>query len=270
MKEVFFYRLKHIILFMTLFTIIFSISVVESYARGENNVKLSTLVAHAGGYIYGFKYTNSLEALEESYKNGFKLIEIDFEWTSDGKVVAIHDWDSMAKRMLIEPKVYSLHEFKNSKVFQDLTLIDLDDLAKWLENKKDVSIITDMKKDNLEFLKLISQNYKNIQDQIIPQIYSLGEYFPVKDMGYKDIILTLYKENISDDEVLEFVKGNTVFAVTIPIERGYSDLPMKLKHINVNTYVHTVNDFYIFEELNKNGVTGIYTDNFYANRFKLN
>ncbi|AFS77251.1 glycerophosphoryl diester phosphodiesterase [Gottschalkia acidurici 9a] len=268
-----FIKSKYMLLFIILFITIFSVSDKRVFAQSKSDKiqPINPLVAHAGGSIYGFKYTNSLEALEESYKNGFNLIEIDFEWTSDGKVVAIHDWDSMAKRMLMsESKVYSLYEFKNSKVFQDLTLMDLDDLAKWLETKKDVSIITDMKKDNIEFLKLISQDYKNIQDQIIPQVYSQGEYFPVKDMGYKDIILTLYKENINDDEVLEFVKGNTVFAVTMPIERGYSDLPMKLKHINVNTYAHTVNDFYIFEELSKNGVTGIYTDIFHANRFKLN
>lgn len=48
----------------------------------------------------------------------------------------------------------------------------------------------------------------------------------------------------------------------MPIELGYTELPVRLEEVNIPTYVHTVNDLYIFEELNKNGVFGIYTDYF--------
>src|SRR5690606_19320291 len=82
--------------------------------KGFNKLTPPPLVAHAGGAIYGFKLTNSLEALEESYENGFKLIEMDFEWTSDGKVVAIHDWGPMVERLFMtEERVLSHEEFKN-------------------------------------------------------------------------------------------------------------------------------------------------------------
>ena len=33
-------------------------------------------IAHAGGQIEGMNYTNSLEALNNSYKNGFRLFEL--------------------------------------------------------------------------------------------------------------------------------------------------------------------------------------------------
>lgn len=236
----------------------------------SGEISPTTLVAHAGSGVYGFRYTNSLEALEESYNNGFQLIEIDFEWTSDGKVVAIHDWESMVARLFeIEPRVLSLKEFKTLETFQDLTLMDLDDLANWLRTKKDVFIVTDVKTDNLEFLSLVSQSYEDIQNQIIPQIYSFEEYEPAKEMGYDNIILTSYKSFANDDEIIEFVKENPVFAVTLDVNRAYSQLPRQLNDLDVFTYAHTVNDLYIFEELYENGVLGIYTDYFHADRFPI-
>lgn len=225
------------------------------------------LVAHAGGAIYGYRYTNSLEAIEEAYKNGFKLIEIDFEWTSDNNVVAIHDWTGMMKRLFMtEARVLTLKEFKELDTFQDLTLMGIDDIAAWLKTKKDVFIITDVKNKNIEFLELLAENYADIKDQIIPQIYSFEEYSTVKSMDYDNIILTLYRVYYADDEILEFIEENEVFAITMPLQRGYSDLPIKLKETDIPIYVHTINDLYIFEELHKNGVTGIYTDYFHANK----
>lgn len=227
------------------------------------NPAVYPLVAHAGGAIYGFRYTNSLEAIEESYNNGFRFIELDFEWTKDDKVVIIHDWDLMIQRLFkIESGILTLREFKDAKVFQNLTLMDLDDLVSWLEKRDDVYIITDAKKDNLKFLGLIEEKYKHIQHQIIPQIYSFGEYPSVGEMGYNNIILTLYGLQNNNDEIIDFIRNNPVFAVTMPIERGFTDLPARLKEIDTPTYVHTVNDLYIFEELSENGVFGIYTDYF--------
>lgn len=226
------------------------------------------LIAHAGGHIYGYRYTNSLEAIESSYNNGFKLIELDFEWTLDDEIVLIHDWDSMVKRMLMtEPRVLTLEEFKNEKSFQDLTLMDLEDLANYLEVKKDLYIVTDVKSRNLEFLETIAANYGGIKLQIIPQVYSFDEYEKAKELGFENIILTLYRSTYSNEEIIEFVKDNPLFAITMNLDKGYSELPLRLKELDVISYVHTVNDLYIFEELSENGVYGIYTDYFQANQW---
>lgn len=240
---------------------------VQAVEGPSKSVFPHALVSHAGGAIYGYRYTNSLEALEESYKNGFKFIEIDFQWTSDNKVVAIHDWTSMVGRLfMMEARTLSLKEFKELDTFQNLTLMGLDDIASWLRSKEDVFIITDAKYNNVEFLRLLAQDYADIKDQIIPQIYSFEEYDMAKMMGYDNIILTLYRTNYTDEEIVKFAKEKGVFAITMPVERGYTSLPMMLKAENIATYVHTVNDLYIFEELYDNGVTGIYTDYFHANR----
>ena len=53
---------------------------------------IQPLIIHAGGRIDGVTGTNSLEALEETYAVGGRAIEIDFDWTSDGHQVCIHDF----------------------------------------------------------------------------------------------------------------------------------------------------------------------------------
>lgn len=226
-----------------------------------------SLVAHAGGQIYGFRYTNSLEAIENSYNNGSRLIELDFEWTSDNEVVSIHDWTGMAKRLLHTEGVFSYAGFKNTAKFMDLNLMHIHDLATWLEEKEDAYIITDCKSRNIEFMETISKSYGQIKNQIIPQVYSFEEYARAKELGYENIIFTSYKSTYTNEEIVEFARNNTLFAVTMTLEEGSSELPMKLKELDVISYVHTVNDLYIFEELNTNGVYGIYTDYFQANKW---
>jgi glycerophosphoryl diester phosphodiesterase len=61
------------------------------------DVKKRFIIAHAGGKIDGFIYTNSLEALNSSYKKGCLLFELDIQETSDGKLIAVHDWEEFKK-----------------------------------------------------------------------------------------------------------------------------------------------------------------------------
>lgn len=253
-----------------LLIIIFLMCIVifEGTASASTQLQHQPLIAHAGGHIYGYKYTNSLEALENSYNNGFRFIELDFDWTADNQIVLIHDWSKMASRLFMtEPRVFTKEEFDNTPVLQNLTLLDIENLAKWLEDRSDVNIVTDVKNRNLDCLQYIGLNYEHIKNQIVPQVYSFDEYIKAKQLGYDNIILTLYKSNYTDDEIMGFAKNNEIFAITMPIERGYTELPRKLKESGVLSYVHTVNDLYTFEELNLNGVYGIYTDYFQMNHW---
>ncbi|MGI6778727.1 MAG: glycerophosphodiester phosphodiesterase family protein [Acetivibrionales bacterium] len=221
------------------------------------------LIAHAGGAIYGFCYTNSLEALNSSYNKGFRFIEIDLEWTSDGYPVAIHDWNAMVKRLfMIEPKVLTIEEFRNGRKFMNLTLMDMEALSEWLKEHKDVYIITDIKNRNLEMLEYIKENYPEIHGQIIPQIHFLEDYDKAKGMGYKNIILTLYMMKLNYMDVVNFVSKNELFAVTMDIEQGFSGLPEMMSESGTRMYVHTINTLSTVEALREKGVFGVYTDYF--------
>lgn len=237
-------------------------------AFAYTEIKKPQLIAHAGGQIYGFKYTNSLEAIEDSYNNGHRYIELDFEWTLDNEIVLIHDWDNMVKRLfMIEPQQLSYIGFKESSKFVDLTLLDIYDLNKYLSEKHDLFIVTDVKNRNIEFLEYIQKHFNDMSKKLIPQVYSFEEYEIAKELGYENIILTLYKSGYTDDEIVGFAGDNDIFAITMPLEKGYSSLPQRLKEIGIISYVHTINELDVFESLNDNGVYGIYTDYFIINKW---
>jgi len=101
-----------------------------------------------------------------------------------------------------------------------MTQMSLDDLYIWLSIHEDAYIITDIKNDNLAALKLISKTAAKQKSQIIPQIYNLNEFVPVTQLGFKDIILTLYRMNLADEKVIEFAVSNKIFAVTMPFEQA--------------------------------------------------
>lgn len=229
-----------------------------SYAK---ELKMQEYVAHGGGAINNISSTNSLEALEYNYQKGFRFFEVDFEWTSDGDLVLIHDWKESLKRLYDkEPNIYSLKDFKGLKMKSGFTQMALPGLIKWLKNHLDAYIITDIKSNNLKGLENISQKYAKLKGHFIPQVYKYEEYDKVKDMGFKDIILTLYAMNYGDDEVINFLNNHKVSALTIWYYRTNKDFIDRLQKIGVFVYVHTVNELELKNKLKDIGVGGFYTD----------
>jgi len=101
-------------------------------------------IAHAGGAINGNIYTNSLEALDENYAKGFKLFELDLVETSDGHIVALHEWKKYPQQSGYKGKLPpTLAEFKSHKILGRYTPMDLDDINRWFEAHSDAILVTD-------------------------------------------------------------------------------------------------------------------------------
>ena len=261
---------KFIILPLFSAIVALSIGVYSNEKESQNEkVPLDRLIAHAGGEVYGIRITNSLQALDNSYEKGFRFFELDFEWTSDGVPVILHDWGhaNWFFNIKYSTKAHTYKEFKNLKPILGLKIMDLKDLSNWLENHKDAYIITDVKSENIKLLQLLEDDYPNIKNQIIPQIYSFDQYDKVKNLGYSNIILTLYKLEATDEEILNFCKETDLLAVTMYESKGFTDLPKKLSEIGIKSYVHTINDYNVYVKLRDNGVFGVYTDYFQPNNW---
>lgn len=223
-------------------------------------VGLLPRVAHAGGGYKGLVYTNSIQALDANEKK-FELFEIDFSFTSDDKLVCIHDWDISAelafgRRFESPPTLRQFNDFvsKNAK-YKNCTL---DTLVAWLRAHPGKRLVTDVKADNLRALKKIVNTYPEIVGRVIPQIYHPCEYFEVKRMGFVDVILTLYRWDANMPYILFRVLFMDLFAVTIPIERAY--FARYFRKLGIPTYVHTINGIEGFDIMRVYGVTEIYTD----------
>ncbi len=98
-------------------------------------VPVPKYIAHAGGGIGKMSYTNSRDALDANYRRSHRFFEIDLNWTSDGQLVLIHDWQGNFRDLFPTSKIAgtpSLQEFLRLKMKNNLTPISFAGLADWL------------------------------------------------------------------------------------------------------------------------------------------
>ncbi|MEL8056070.1 MAG: hypothetical protein AAGK66_07945 [Pseudomonadota bacterium] len=236
-------------------------------------LKTDFLIGHAGGGLEVGTYSNSLEAMTLSAKNGLRYIEVDLLQVRNGDWVLIHDWGKthsryfsafprfpaqLKLRQLIVPE--SAAAFKAKAMRYDLTPLTLDDLIIWMRANPDIAIITDIKGPNLEGLKAIKEALQGQVSQIIPQIYTADEYEPVRVIGFERIIFTAYRSSMSAPDILEFARDTELFAVTVPHVGLAEDSQAWLAAMPVPVLTHTVNDAERAADLMEWGVSGFYTD----------
>jgi glycerophosphoryl diester phosphodiesterase len=138
----------------------------------------------------------------------------------------------------------------------------LDSLIKWLDDNPGKRIVTDIKKRNIEGLAAVAIKYPAYIDKFIPQIYKPEQYASAYDLGYKDIIFTLYKYRKDDKRILQGTKNKDIYAITMPKKKAKNtDLVKLLKaERGLKIYAHTVNSTDELKILKDRGVDEIYTD----------
>lgn len=167
------------------------------------------LVAHAGGGLPDRTYSNSLEAIDLAVSYGHTIIELDFI-ERDGRMLIGHD----------------------ERRISDLTIAGL---MAWLGRHPKVSIITDIKTDNLSGLRLLKQAARENQARFIPQIYQPQQYAPVAMLGYSRII---FADRIGESRGwFPWVNRVKLWAVTIPKEKAHLAGPIKHP-----VFLYTVNE----------------------------
>jgi len=118
----------------------------------EKNTK--RFIAHAGGKIDQYIYTDSLEALNENYKKGFRLFELDIIKTKDDIFVAAHDWKSWRNKTEYKRNIPpTLSEFKKYKIYNKYTPMDITDINQWFLEHPDAVLVTDKVNTPKEFSK---------------------------------------------------------------------------------------------------------------------
>jgi len=228
------------------------------------------VIAHGGGSYRGYETTNSVEAVNNAIANGFKIIELDMELSSDGRVIMLHDWDRTAKHYYGTsfPKKLSQAQFSRLSVHGKLEVLTLDKLVRILKKHGDVRIVTDTKGDNLSVLNTIAEQYPDLVSRFIPQIYDYGQWREVRELGFSDIIFTLYAMADPDMEKLsEFVKTHEIYAVAMPdyyAEKGYCK---ELSDKGITVYIHPVSGYEEAIGFMKQGAYGVYSGSLLPEEF---
>lgn len=220
------------------------------------------MIAHGGGTVEGFDTSSSYDAVMQSIANGFKVIELDMEFSSDNKIIMLHDWDRTVTTYLGRKFDIKLtqKQFNDQLICGKFQSLTFDKLTKILDNNPQVRIVTDTKGDNIKLLTTIANKYPDYVDRMIPQIYDYSEFEAVSALGYDDIIFTLYmQDKIDYNKLLKFIKENDIYAVTIGKDYWVKGLPQKLSKEGIKVYTHPVYTVEEAKEEFSKGAYGIYS-----------
>lgn len=234
------------------------------------------LVAHALGEADGKIETNSKEAFLSSWESGYRVVEGDFTYTSDGVLVLRHDFDMGGSyyRLEIESQgnpVMDYKTFKEKKAVYSQTPISAAELLSLMVDYPDMYLITDTKNTDQATVRRQFTDLKNIANnmgtpevlqRIIPQIYHKDMLGWVRAVyPFEQWIYTLYMQtNPNYGEIAAFCAAQGIGTVTIEQLRVRKDVVDIFHAKNIKVYAHTVNRYKQMKDLLGMGVDGVYTD----------
>lgn len=199
-------------------------------------------IAHAGGGIDDLKYTNSLEAVNKSIKNNFKLIELDIRETLDNVFVGVHEWKEFKKitntkkkdENELNNKALLLNEFKKKKIYKKYTPLDIISINDIFRKNNELILLTD-KTNN--FSKLNSDlNFD--KKRVMVEVFGKKNYFKSISEG---IINPIYSFNHKDYNFVIKHKIKIISAHSQDIINN-SQIYKKLVENNVMVFMYSSNE----------------------------
>lgn len=228
------------------------------------------VIAHGGGAFQGYETTNSVEALNQAIRNGYKMIELDMELSSDGRIIMLHDWDRTATHYFGSsfPRKLSYNQFLQLSVHGVLEVLTFEKLARILDKNPDIRIVTDTKGDNIALLTEIKESWPKLMNRFLPQIYDCDQWRGVHDLGYKDIILTLYAmAELNPDQLAAFAVEHGIYAVTMPDYLADKGICKILSDRGITVYVHPISDYETAQKYMRQGAFGVYSGSLIPSEF---
>lgn len=217
---------------------------VKAYPNEHNNIpniigNSGGLIAHAGGGINGLKYTNSLEAMEQSIEHGFKMIELDLLISSDGRIVAVHDWKSFHEMTNSNNTgSISYKEFESKVIYDKYKTLNISTAIDVLD-ENDVVLVT----DKIKNLALLSK-YIIDKDKSIIEVFSIDKYNEAIDLGFNNVALNI---DLNTPFILEWIDLNKIKAVTYRGDNLGSlgseyKKAIELSNMGVSSMIYSTND----------------------------
>ncbi len=199
-------------------------------------------IAHAGGGIDDLKYTNSLEAVNKSIKDNFKLIELDIRETLDNVFVGVHEWKEFKEitntkkqdENELNNEALLLNEFKKKKIYKKYTPLDIISINDIFRKNNELILLTD-KTNN--FRKLNSDlNFD--KKRIMVEVFGKKNYFKSISEG---IINPIYSFNHKDYDFVIKHKIKIISAHSQDIINN-SQIYKKLVENNVMVFMYSSNE----------------------------
>lgn len=216
-------------------------------------------ITHAGGLLDGQPYTNSLEALNNSYRAGRRIFEVDLALTADDRIVLAHDWDAYGGAPPSSAEFLAGGE---------LTRLDFAAFLIWVETAcVHCLVVTDAKMDFRRFHQEYEASVQNdIKQRFVLQTYSFEEVHALAEKSAEQRqILTMYRmAEVSDADLVALSKVSGLMAVTMPMDRvplqAASTGALSGKPVFTHGYPWMMQSELILRTARLFGVTGFYRD----------
>lgn len=223
----------------------------------------------------GLRYSNSIQALEQSIRDGKKLIEVDLISTTDGVLIGGHDWprvkgligyNGITDRKLHDKHPLSFAEFSSLRAKSVIQPLDLEQLNGLFEQYPELVLVTDKTK---EYGKL-AEHFRFPQRAIV-ECFNLYQCLQAQSFGFSHVALNV---NLNNPELVPYLLRNNVSLVTYrgpqPRQSLAYDTARELIESGVIGLAYTSKDDlgYIQENIG-NTASAIYTDYYSLQTQKL-
>lgn len=199
-------------------------------------------IAHAGGGIDNNRYTDSLEALNSSYRDGFRFFELDIIKTSDDYYVAAHDWKSWQAGTNFSGQLPpSRAEFLDHKILSRYTPMDMERINKWFGSHSDAILVTDKVNTPRDF----SEKFVD-KARLVMELFSMEAFREAQLAGIKSAMPSWNMLNQFEKPILHSLLQNGVTEIAASREVLDLNMPLikALKRNGIKVYLFNLNSSY--------------------------
>lgn len=180
---------------MRLLYLLLLVVVLSCSHKVEQETALCEYIAHAGGAIDGYVYTNSLEAMENAAALGYRYIELDLQYTADSVLVAAHSWGDFNR---ITGFVHCgdtapvLKEFVARRIYGKYTPVTLNDINDFFTRHKELFLVTDKVSD----VQVLNEAFPSLKERMVVEAFSYDDYRNLLSDGYYRVLYSCMAEDL--------------------------------------------------------------------------
>lgn len=220
------------------------------------------LIAHAGGLIDGYSYTNCKEALFKSISEGYHYIELDLYGTTDGQIVCLHKLENFHEMTgLTNIYKFDSKTFKNVLFYNKYTPLTLKEAIEIWETHP-FTFVTDKISDPT----ILNKYFKRNKSHVMVEAKNASDYYKLKEDGYITMLSLDKNFNGLVKYIFSSIKNGTLIdRIAIPKTTDISYLRL-YKRLGVKVALFTINDSADYYHNYAGYVNYIYTDSILPNR----
>lgn len=237
-----------------------------------------TLIAHAAGGSALGSYPNARQCLDQWYAWGVRHFEVDLQPTPDGSWVALHDWGPTLKRWF-DLRALPWHRqllrplwpraalpgamLRALPMRGNLSVLTPEALNEWLSAHPDAWLVTDIKADNPNGLKMLASILGAQTRQVVAQVFAIAEIELAHELGFGRVAWANYVPKWPLHRLPDWLADQRLDLIVL--DHTKINLPNDLPHLERlqdqgrELWVFTVNDGQRLNEL-PTAISGIITD----------